>query len=216
MKLLERLPKSLRPWLFAVAWVFVYGGAVNLGFSDFFMALPFALFVIYAAAKWGRQYVFFTVLLVMVVVPLYYLKKTHSSVFYPAVGQMFTVSEDVCLVLHKSSYSGSEFVSVSSITPDRSCGSDKDSDAVRWVTLKAQTPLQIRQIKVSHADMGESYVIHTDSELGDVAFYGSEYTVWPDGRRIEQRELRRAIFYIPSILMYWPTGPIMLMALFKQ
>ncbi|UXR65200.1 hypothetical protein EZJ49_02920 [Bdellovibrio bacteriovorus] len=215
MKLLERLPKSLRPWVFALAGLFVYGGTVNLGFSDIFLALPFVLFVIYAALKWGRKYLLCAVLLLVVLAPLYYLKKQHSAIFFPATGKHFTVSEDVCLILHRSNYSG-DFVVVTSITADRPCGHDPGSEAVRWVTLKARTPLQVREVSVSHADMGESYVIHTDSELGDVAFYGNQFIVWPDGRKIEQHELRRAIFYTPSLLMYWPTGPIMLMTLFKQ
>lgn len=217
MKLLERLPKSTRPWLFAVACVFVYGGAVNLGFSDIFMAIPFILFVIYASVKWGRKYLVSAVLLVAVVAPLYYLKKQHSPIFFPAVGKNFTVSEDVCLILQRSSYSrGEDFVLVTAVTEGQPCGHKPESDEIKWVTLKAQTPLQIREILVSHADMGESYVIHADSELGDVAFYGNQFIVWPDGSKIEQHDLRRAIFYRLSLLMYWPTGPIMLMALIKQ
>lgn len=204
MKLIEQksLPKIIAFW---VSCLFVYGGAVNYGGFDFIPAIPFLIFVVLAAFAWKKTYLVVVILLAIICMPLHYLKKQHGDLFHPNLGREFSFSQDVCLTKHQ--YENENYVLSSEITPNLSCDGE---------TLPKGSKLTIKKITVSNADLGESYVIHADTHLGELSLYGNKLAVWSDGKPIEQSDLRRAIFYVPSLLMYWPVFPILLMTMFNK
>jgi hypothetical protein len=208
----------LKPLAFGIASIFVYGGSVNYGGFDFLPAAPYLLFVLYAALKWRRSYATACVLLVLVCVPLYVLKWKHGPLFHPALGKEMKTNEDTCLTLFK--ISKEEFVLMSEIRENK-CDSSHMGDAVRWEVLPKGAKLTVDRVSVSNADFGESYVIHSKVALGDISLYPSNQKAlyWLNGKGVEQSDLRRGIFYYPSLLMYWPMAPVMirsiLLSLFK-
>jgi len=208
MKFYEKHP-ILKPLAFGIASIFVYGGSVNYGGFDFLPAVPYLLFVLYASLKWRRGYATACALLVLICVPLYVLKRRHGPLFHPVLGKELKTNEDTCLTLFKTS--GQEFVLMSDIRQNK-CDSSSTSDAVRWEVLPKGSKLTVNSVSVSNADFGETYVIHSKVALGDISFYTSDQKAlyWLDGKRVEQSDLRREIFYYPSLLMYWPMAPFLI------
>lgn len=197
-KLFEKYP-FLKVILFAMACAVTYGGAVNYGGFDYLPAIPFILFILFAAAVWKKFYLIVTIVLALICTPLYILKKQHGPLFHPAIGKEFSFKQDMCF---RPSSPGS--VLVMPITEDLTCHESK--------VLKANTVLKISRISVSNADMGETYVIHAATAEGELYLSGNydNAAIWPNGEAIQQSDLRRLIFYGPSLLMYWPIFPFIL------
>ncbi|NUM60110.1 MAG: hypothetical protein HUU56_15860 [Bdellovibrionaceae bacterium] len=76
--------------------------------------------------------------------------------------------------------------------------------------------LEIKKISVSNADFGEHYVIHSETALGELELASNNLAIWLDGKPVTQSDLRRTIFFLPSLLMYWPMAPVMLPTLFNK
>ena len=203
-KLFEKYP-AVKIVLFIISWVGAYGGVVNYGGFDLLPAIPFFVFVIYVALKWRKAYLAMTVVLFIVCNVLYILKKQHGPLFHPPLGQEFTFKQDMCL--HK--YDG--FVLPAEISDKLPCVNDGSMGGLLAVQiLPANTPLKISKISVSNADMGETYVIHAPTPFGEIYLSGNRdnLAVWANGEVIQQKDLRRAIFYLPSLMMYWPVLPL--------
>lgn len=213
MKLFEEISlfKKISFW---ISCLFVYAGAVNYGGFDFLPAIPFLVFVVLAAFAWKKIYLVAVVMLALICAPLYYLKKQHGDLFHPNIGREFSFIQDVCLTQYK--YQNDIYVLLSEIQSNSPCDSSNISGAIKWEILPKGTKLVVKKIVVSNADLGESYVIHADTHLGDLSLFGSQLAVWADGRPIAQSDLRRAIFYVPSLLMYWPAIPILLLTVFNK
>ncbi len=213
MKLFPESP-IIKKIIYGIACAFVYGGAVNYGGFDFLPAIPFLIYILIAAFKWRRAYTLVTSLFLLVCVTLYYLKNVHGNLFHPNSGKEFFFTQDVCLTEYRTN--SERFVLVSELRQDQPCNSSNMGDAVRWQIFKKEKKLNIKRISVSNADFGESYVIHAETEIGEVVIYKDTFLSWPDGRRIEQADLRRSIFYFPSLLMYWPISPVLFFTILKK
>ena len=194
----EKYP-ALKVVLFIIACVGCYGGAVNYGGFDYLPAIPFIFFVIYAAALWRKFYLVVAIVLFLICTPLYILKKQHGPLFHPAIGKEFSFKQDMCLAP-----SGPDSVIASPVTEDRPCYQSK--------ILPVKTILKISRISVSNADMGETYVIHAATPEGELYLsHNYDTAVWPNGEVIQQSDLRRLVFYAPSLMMYWPIFPFVLL-----
>lgn len=213
MKFLEK-NQLLRNTIFGISCVFVYGGDVNFGGFDFIPAIPFLGFILFSAYKWKRAYLALAVIVIMTCSPLYFLKKQHGYWFHPALEREFTFNQDICLTEY--AHGIEHFVLASEIRSDLPCNSSNIGGAIKSEILPMGTKFKVKRVSVSNADFGESYVIHADTKMGELALYGNEFAVWMDGKKIEQGDLRRAIFYIPSLLMYWPVSPFLIPAIFKN
>lgn len=210
MELKERLTR-LRPVMFAVASLFVYAGSVNYGGFDFLPAIPFLIFVLYSAVKWRWHYTLACIILAFVCIPLYVLKKNHGILFHPSLGREFTTTENTCLTVYN--VSGEQFILLSELIENK-CDSSNLGQAVKWELFPKDSKLVVEAISVSNADFGESYVIHSKVPLGPTKIYGTKrFLAWIDGKQIEQSDLRRAVFFYPSLLMYWPMLPYFLLSL---
>lgn len=204
---LTKHPKT-KIFLFMLSCIGVYGGAVNYGGFNFIPAIPFCAFVIYASLKWRRFFLATTLILFVSCATLYILKKQHGPLFHPALGQEFSFKQDMCL---QKFTEGS--VLATPFTDKLPCVNDGSLGGLESVQiLPANTRLKISRISVSNADMGERYVIHAHTPLGEL-YYSQNLAVWINEQTITQSDLRRAIFYGPSLLMYWPMVPIFLMNL---
>lgn len=194
--------QALRPLLFVAASIFVYGGSVNYGAFDFLPAVPFLVFVLYAAWKWKGNYAAACSLLALVCTPLYVLKGEHGALFHPSLGRELRTTADTCLTLYR--ISGQEFVIMTELQGN--CDSSNKIDAVKWEILPKGSKLTVDAVSVSNADFGEDYVVHSKVPLGNVRLYPSfdKIFAWLDGSRVKQSDLRRPEFYYPSLLMYWP------------
>lgn len=192
--------------LFLISCVGVYGGAVNYGGFDFLPAIPFLAFVVFVSVKWKKLYRTATLALIFICASLYLLKLQHGSLFHPALEKEFMFKYDVCLAFYEKT------AFVRKLDDKNPCVSD--------LLVKAKTPLKISRISVSNADMGEVYVIHSKTPHGEL-YYSFNYdrgpvfdnlAIWPNGEPIQQEDLRRDIFYVPSLMMYWPVFPILLLS----
>lgn len=198
---------QVRPIFFTVACIFVYAGSVNYGAFDFLPAIPFLIYAFYAAVKWKRYYAIVFILLTFLCVPLYVLKMKHSTLFHPVIGRETTTSQDTCLTLYSGDFSPS-FISMFELI-DNKCDSSNIGGAVKWELLPKGSRLVINAVSVSNADFGESYIIHSRVPLGNIGIYKpQEFLSWSNGKQVEQSDLRRAIFFYPSFLMYWPMFPV--------
>lgn len=110
------------------------------------------------------------------------------------------------------------FVLISKITPETTCHNNKNPQILDKEILLKGSELKVKKISVSNADLGEDYIIHADTKLGELTLYNHQYesATWIDGQKIDQKDLRRAIFYIPSLILYWPIIPILIFSTFAR
>lgn len=194
----EKYLPIIKVILFTIACIFVYAGTVNYGGFDILPAIPFIIFMIFAAVKWKNLYLNVTVSLFVVFGLLYFLKTEHGRLFHPALGKEFYFIEDMCLEQTGKVVFARLSSEVNTCMPD--------------AFVSSNTKFRISRISVSNADMGESYLIHAQTPLGELYLFenNDKYAVWADGKPVQQSDLRRAIFYKPSQLMYWPMAPSIL------
>ncbi len=188
--------------LFIISLVGIFGGAVNLGAFGIFPAFPFLIFAFYwAIQKRGKSLI---VLVAVLVVSggMYLVKITNRSFFFPALGQDIFVSKDICLTQFDKSVLVSEL--------DGECDHKSLGGAIGSHVLEKNTKLKIDQVEVSHSDFGEHYILRAKTEYGLIYYRFTDKGLFnfKNGEIVEVSDLRREIFYYPSLLMYWPLIPI--------
>lgn len=180
---------------YPISCLFVYGGAVNLGGFDIFPAIPFIIYVVIVTLKRGRLFYLSTLLLLLLCIPLYYLKQDNTSrIFYPAVGSQVHLVEDMCLENWK--YEKSNTYVLMNIEKNEKCDG-------KVVQKNSFYPIQ--KTIVSHADFSEKYYLwlKIDGQSVWLPYTRTKFIQWTNGDTIEEEDLRRGIFYYPSLLMFW-------------
>jgi len=210
MNIFKRFP-ALKPALFCIAALFVFGGSVNYGAFDFIPALPFLAFVVYAALNWRKWYAPAAVVLVLACTGLYCLKKEHGVLFHPALGRTFVLAEDACLRLYQ--YKEESFALANA---EPTCRTRPMKDAVKAQALPKGTRLTVDRVTVDNGEFGERYVITARTVLSERTRFPLQLIQWQDGAPARESDLRRAVFYDAALLMYWPVAPVLLSGLWKN
>lgn len=205
--------RVLKPAFFTISCIGTYAGAVNLGFSDIVMAIPFIFTVIIGGLHAPKSaYGIAALITLLISTPFYFLKREPTPLFYPMIGQEVVLSQDVCYYrIKQTAYSEEEKF----ILPKRTDNcEDHDigvqEDIVEW---KAGTSFVVKGTTVSSPDFSESYSLVLETEKGPVKAsvrYDSKLFTDTEGNTVKESDLYRGIFYYPSQMMYWPIFPIML------
>ncbi|MDP9195353.1 MAG: hypothetical protein M3O22_01070 [Pseudomonadota bacterium] len=216
-----------RPVLFAVAALFSYAGVVNLGWSGFLCAIPFIIALIWMARKWGKPYGMITLILFLAVfLPLYFLKISGSSVYFPANGKTVMTAGEACLykLEQKDSPQSGPRTTLQKLAPDGACSHYGDPAGLQVVAAAEKVPAGTRytiaRTDVSSPDFAEQYNLYLETPLGEAPWSTpwthsfSPQLTFEDGKPVTEADLRRKIFYYPSFLMLWPVSPWAVPALF--
>lgn len=192
--LLYRIPRGFFHTLLALLCVlFCLSGAINSGWSRYWMALPWAgllVWIVQRRAGWIH-----TMWLVPFFAACVYVSETQDENrwLFPGLGSEVVLRRDVCLV----KFSDERVPWLTSIC-------DKFGDQKVLDVLKAGSRFRVEGIRHSHADMG-------DQVDPVVRYKGTLYPVSRDeveGQVGLQAEWSRAF----SVLMMWPVFPLMLRA----
>lgn len=125
---------------------FAYAGAVNLGSLGIIPALPFIFFIAKKTYQTPKTHLISTLLLMIILVPLYIFKKdNYSTVFYPSVGKSVQLARDLCYEKKENTKLSDDILH------------DFRHKHCQGSILKRGTKLKIAKIRVSNADMAESY-----------------------------------------------------------
>jgi hypothetical protein len=211
----------LKTLVYLLTCLFVYGGAVNLGAFDIFAAIPFIGILFYLTFKWRRMFIFSTAAFLIGCAFLYSLKLKRHPIFFPALGKEFFLVKDLCLRSYVSSSftEGSSekfFIFQKDFASKNDCQDESDLEVQAYVVLKKGTRLKVQEVVVSNADLGEQYYIKTETPIGPFSFRDLDSASWLNGFKVDASDLRRNIFYVPSLLMYWPVFPIMIFTSFQR
>ena len=207
---LNRRSSFTKAFFFAICCAFIFGGAVNNGSFSYLPAVPFLVPFLYAGKNWGRRYLIICASFSVICLSLYFLRKQNTRIFYPALGKEYLTVEDSCI----TEYNG--FVLMSNGI-DKSCDASNMSGSKKTMFLPRGSKLQVAGVSVSHTEFAENYLAHSPTPIGDlqVDLVGNKPFTWVDGSAVRESDLRRDIFYYPSLLMYWPMSPLMLFTVFR-
>lgn len=196
--------------LFFVLAVFSYGGVVNLGLTGVTFAIPFLIGLIYCSHLIKGGFRMATVLLFLLVLfPLYGLKKSNSSVFFPANGRQIELVKPACVYFIK------EKGHPASLTPaysNPSCPDDSISFVSRVERLNPGMKTIIKSTSVVTEDFGASLAIEFENPYGVVSYRPEvDETLFrfsDNGQPVTLSSLQRPWFQYPSLLMMWPSLPL--------
>ena len=208
---------SLRKLAIPVSCLFVFGGAVSYGPLDFWPALPFLAYLLVTSAKKKGSYLAVSLGILMISVPLYFAKKEHGALFHPALGRTFVLKKDACFLLFPrgtlvvTTRATEPFVLAREVTREFPCVS---SGAERAEVYPRGTKYKVRRVSVSHEQTVERYALHASTPLGDMPLTSFGLFSWEEGKEMAQSDLRNPWFYYPSLLLYWPLSPILVISKF--
>lgn len=204
--------KRLDALLFALACVGAYGGAVNQGGFGIFPGLPFFGFLVYFASRQDTRYRKAAIVTLCILGALYGLKHLQTPVFQPLVGEEVRLAEDACWLRYDRYATGEVDLAV---YPKGLCG--HNSEYIEETgALPAGQVLMVTAVSVSHADFGERYAFTVDTEYGSAKVYPDKLSAQfqkLNGDPVVESDLRRGIFYYPSLLMYWALVPVILLGM---
>jgi hypothetical protein len=193
-------PKKMFWPYVGICILFCVAGAVNSGWSQFALAIPFA-----AALTW-LIWVRFGGVKASVLLPFFaacVIVSNHQDsvhMLYPGLGGQLTLTEEICLVEY----------SVESYRPAyRSLFSDCEQTTSRYKLtekLPKHSVYKVKGISHNYADMGDR-VVPMIMVQGELLALSSGYRVQPD--------LRARWAHILGLLMIWPISPLLVPALFQ-
>jgi hypothetical protein len=191
-----------------------YGGAVNLGGFGIFPAMPFLIGLIIFGLRAGHPYRLITVVVVLMCGSLWGLKHQQTFVFQPALGDEVSLSVPVCYQRYTGYSREPEQLNLRVEAKGRCY---KDNSMVETLgSFPVGKTFTINEIRVSHSDFGEHYGVILDSEHGPVSVVqiGKGILIKSNGDPLKESDLRRGVFYYPSLLMYYALLPIIILSAF--
>ena len=156
-----RLPgKMFWPYVI-VCVIFCIAGAVNSGWSQYFLAIPFALLLMWLITKRLSWIGVVLVLPFMADCVFVSDQRDHFQFLYPGLGGRLTFTAEHCLTEHAASQYGKAFRMVS-----QSCESLISGESLIKVIASGAT-YQVEAISHSYADMGDQVypMIRVSGEL---------------------------------------------------
>lgn len=210
---IDDFKRMFRIPIFILSSFMVYAGAVNLGFSGVFFAFPFIIIIICFAAKYRGAYLITTMGVVAFTGALYGLKHNDSSIFYPANGKTVEAQETLCVISYNDRYKH--------VRPTQADNETCENNPVLGSSFKVEGELragsvyEITETKVSSPDFSETYDFVIETEYGSLNVSpgydsSSGFILSESGKPVSESDLRRAVFYYPSLLMNYPILPIIL------
>lgn len=214
-----------------VCAIFTFGGAVNLGMSGFTFACPFMVLAAFLAHQGGKQYIIFSIVILLAILPFYILKKMNSPIFYPAVGREIILNLDACFITYQNKYTPpyKNYILVSRLENEQRCREEYKAfgDALSSYPVPKGNIYKITKTPTEGMDLGsvlniyaddngteifippENYdLINTPTEIKDPIF------VYTDATLITKKSLQNPIFYYASSLMNWPFVPMIILNTF--
>ena len=194
--------------LIGLCALFTFGGAVNLGYSGYVMATPFMALWLWLIYKSSRIAVLISLALFIAIIPFYFLKKTDNPLFFPANGMSVVLRQDTCIHFFNG-YIQTEPITGTGSTDG--CLNTKNNipDILQSKIIPKGTRYTITHTEVSNADMGETYIPHIQNNDGDgdITVTDTRLLLHEDGSDFDITDMRRPVFYYPSMLMMWPALP---------
>lgn len=211
---------TLASAIMIVCAIFTYGGAVNLGWSGFTMAVPFMALWFLIARKSNKPLMIASAIIFMMILGFYGLKKTNNDIFYPANGMTITLNKDSCFNSYARKYEDnkSNYILISEFKNTDDCLNSHQSmpDVIKSKLVPAGTSYIISRTEVSHADMGEQFVAYATDTDGEVYISDPSLFNKDASTVLDISDLRRPYFYYPSVLMMWPLFPILIFSVFSR
>jgi|GEM_PF-6454139 len=211
-------PNTKRPLLIFTCALFTFGGAVNMGFSGFAMAVPFMILWGITAYKAGQNIIIISLLIFAMILPFYMLRKNESTIYFPANGKEIVLNQDACFNVFTNQYDPpyEDYVSVSSLVNEEDCLNTKNhmSGIKKSKIVSKGTKFRIEKTTVSHADMGEHFLAIIKDTDGVVSIHDRRLFNFTDGNPLTENSLKNLYLYYPSLLMYGPILPLSLLTLF--
>ena len=194
----------LVPAAFVLSCVMSYAGAVNQGFSDIVMAVPFVVAMVIIGFRKGGWYRAVMLVVLAVCSSLQVIKHTQTPVFNPVTGETVTLSMPACLNTY-------EYMSYQERWLSPAPGGDCETGQV----VEVGTVFVVHKTTVSSPDFSQTYGV----ELIPLGEAGPSVSVShflgmlerENGEALAEEDLRRAVFYYPSYLMTWPILPIIVL-----
>lgn len=196
-------------FILPICFIFILGGAANIGLTSFFMSLPFWILFYWRLCNYKKQ-TKIIVLLVTILTCSPLIPKEDNPLFFPDIGEKIQIDSN--WVFKK--YSDSKYLSLWKYDP-----LDNDSYATSTVQINKTIRLEMIKVSVSHPELGTSlWPVFIDKN-------GVEYTISEssliegvkDGSIISHDLIgttnlqSRWTFYL-GLLMGWPLIPIILLS----
>lgn len=221
--MIDKIVKN-RFLLYAVIFIcaiFTFGGAVNMGLTDFLLATPFMFLWLIVARKAGRKTVITSaIIFLLLILPFFILKVMGSEIYFPANGKEIVLNQDACYNVYTNEHEPpfDDFILASGLIDSEDClNTNKSISAVKKSKIVAKgTKYTIVRTTVSYADLGEHWYAVVHDEDGKLTIFHPEIFEFSDGSKPVKENLRRPFFYYPSLLMYGPIIPLLLPALLSS
>ena len=204
--------KFLLATVIFVCAIFTFGGAVNLGFSGFLMALPFMILWVLTASMAGKKTILISFVIFLAILFFYFLKLNESKIFFPANNREIVLNQDACFDFYTSEHSNPKenFILANSLASELECLNNKQSKSSvkrSRIVIKG-TKFKIFKTEVSWADFGEHFRAVVQDSEGTLTIFNPEIFDFTDGTKLTEDNLRQPYLYYPSLLMYWPVFPV--------
>lgn len=217
--MIDKIVKN-RFLLYAVIFIcaiFTFGGAVNMGLTDFLLATPFMFLWLIVARKAGRKTVITSaIIFLLLILPFFILKVMGSEIYFPANGKEIVLNQDACYNVYTNEHEPpfDDFILASGLIDSEDClNTNKSISAVKKSKIVAKgTKYKIVRTEVSYADFGEHWYAVVHDNDGTLTIFHPEIFVFTDGSKISEQDLRQKYLFNASLLMYFALFPLMVFA----
>ncbi|HOZ66479.1 MAG TPA: hypothetical protein PLH13_03485 [Burkholderiaceae bacterium] len=201
--------------------IFTFGGAVNMGLTDFLFATPFMVLWLAIAIKAGLKiFINSCLIFLILILPFYILKINGSSIYFPANGREIMLIEDACFS-KRTNVSNPQYdanIFARKFASKFDCLGEGQSwranEKSKFVAKGAK--FKIEKTEVSYGDFAENYSViahDIDGKLYVRTFFSDhELFAFADGSPLTSSDLRQPFFYYSSLLMYVALFPLLLIA----
>tara|TARA_Y100001956_G_C4124778_1_gene189475 strand:+ start:2803 stop:3492 length:690 start_codon:yes stop_codon:yes gene_type:complete len=215
LHLTEPVKRIIFLFIVILCFVFLLAGAVNQGFTKFFLALPFAPVYAWAWYKLSKKWWVLPVVTTALGLVILGWNAPTNKIIYPTIGDTFQASCGWEIVEYEPGYTFSSHLSLEKIK------SEPDEHGQRYVVSRQRIPCddnqwQLVEVQISHHDLGTSFepVFRVAQQLVRLNSY--EFN-----EALKLGELTHPDITLPyqlqsnwtfnlSMLMMWPMTPVML------
>jgi len=203
------MQKKIIFWiLYLIGIIFVLSGAVNNGFSRFFMAIPFMI-LICLVGKFGikRNKLFYFSIFMVIFSIIVNLTQTKNPLIYPVLSNGYIEILEDGYHIEYSDGSGM-FIS----EEERNDRNFIYSEDTIFTDLKKGEKYKVIGIKVAHPEFGTNVKLVT--EVGQFSEY--DYKSFEGSQKINvNKNVQSSWSKKLSFLMLWPLFPGIFLSLFK-
>ena len=203
--------KIKRFLILAISVIFIAAGAVNQGFSSFFLSLPFVIIFIYALkGVLIKTKIVSIIIAAIIIMPLAW-KHENNKIIYPWIGNEFIASGGWEAIQYEESYTGYSYETLVYK------GADINE---KYVISKRSVPCdvawELTRVFVHHPDLNTLYypvfsIAGYESTISGYELNNAFKSQFLKHRQISSsNELQSKWTNNLSLLMLWPVIPILL------